>query len=55
MASGCHIGVGDGGFSDGFRDNFMQKGVKSVFGRINPIICVVLVFSSYLHVGAFSN
>ena len=49
MASSCHIGVTDGDFGDGFGDNFMQEGVKSV------LVVLILSFSSYLHLGAFSN
>ena len=41
-------------FNDNFKDNFMQEKVKSI-GRINPIICVILVVSSSLRLGAFSN
>ena len=41
-------------FNDNFKDNFMQEKVKSI-GRINPIICVILVVSSSLRLGALSN
>ena len=41
-------------FNDNFKDNFMQEKVKSI-GRINPIICVILVVSSSLRLGAFSD
>ena len=39
-------------FNDNFKENFMQE---EVVGRINLIICVILVFSSFLCLGAFSN
>ena len=38
-------------FNDNFKDNFMLEKL----GRINPIICVILDFSSSLRLGAFSN
>ena len=39
-------------FNDNFKANFMQE---VNIGRINPIICVILVYLSSLHFGAFSN
>ena len=38
-------------FKDNFKDNFMLEKL----GRINPIICVIVDFSSSLRSGAFSN
>ena len=41
MASCCHIGVADGGFGDGFGDDFMREGVKSV------LVVLILSFASF--------
>ena len=40
-------------FNDNFKENFMPEKVN--IGRINPVICVICVFSSPLCLGAFSN
>ena len=54
MITFSHLNSSD--FNDNFKDNFMQEKVKSLFiGRINPIICLALAFSSSLRLGDFSN